>query len=962
MKRHAKSPVLDISIRGDQLEHDRIQLEHNLQHTDLSLHLSSHDDDTIEYARHNSAPSAFPDFISFDQRSRDNYDGDMHSQLHAWSYRTGDDEDGISPYGGETVSTAAHHASALTLSAGLGGRAGRREISLSGAEYDPDRPLHDMMAAVDPKLSMFDMDPSRSRYEVSCIDVSPIPSSNTPGQLDRVLQSGHAPPGSRSRSVRIRSPHSSATSSSSSDSDSPRPRLAEALQRVSFSPKRHRSPQPQHHPNHRHAQVPPSPLTRAIDNSNLPTPRPSRRSTTGISPPTPASQFSKAARGLTRELAEGQQHDRNPFSDIANRVEAGDATRRSAHSKSRVYLPDVTGLTSAVESPAKAGGEYNAYPADDRPRDSEARLLSTLSAVQAKLHQLEEENSISRRRVRELELELDVCKREVVKERTKILERDEASMHQRELDHARAKGKGKARALDREDVDDEEIGDRYREAVEEKKALESLILTLRSHLTRLTSELSSHQELLTELRKLRERDNRTLREKSAEVDRLRQEVERLAGEVEVLRGVVEEGLRERRAVREDAVDPSEVQSAGDVAMSADLEESSSEEEFPPEEEEEDEEDEEPLDDRSSIEEDDDSEAEPFDPASIIGSSRENGAVPDRTMRTDHATRGSSLNPATTSGRFIGDDEIARIAADVEERRSDLSSGSGSYRSRDRVRAPTPLRQQQARAQTPPLRQQQQQQQQNRRATVEDVSDAGSEPPRVPTPTARAGPSQPRRPGPSSSQPARPARPTPSRARHHQPDPETPFPQIRGAHLERLFFSAPEHNARTCTVCCRRRGPEAPVQAPASWAPSRMERDFRARMREVEESEDEGFVEGEEDGAAQRAREQKRAGKRREPDDDNYEAMARKAGLPPQTVVARVIRELEDDFTHYKSVYVELADQYKEMDAVSDVPKRNMLAKHLREVVDILEQKGDQIASLYDCLTFKDKPVAAYRHR
>ena len=38
------------------------------------------------------------------------------------------------------------------------------------------------------------------------------------------------------------------------------------------------------------------------------------------------------------------------------------------------------------------------------------------------------------------------------------------------------------------------------------------------------------------------------------------------------------------------------------------------------------------------------------------------------------------------------------------------------------------------------------------------------------------------------------------------------------------------------------------------------------------------------------------------------------------------------------MYVELADQYKEMDAFSDVPRRNMLAKHLREVVDIFEQK------------------------
>ena len=39
-----------------------------------------------------------------------------------------------------------------------------------------------------------------------------------------------------------------------------------------------------------------------------------------------------------------------------------------------------------------------------------------------------------------------------------------------------------------------------------------------------------------------------------------------------------------------------------------------------------------------------------------------------------------------------------------------------------------------------------------------------------------------------------------------------------------------------------------------------------------------------------------------------------------------------------SVYVELADQYKVMDAVSDVPRRNLLARHLREVVDILELK------------------------
>ena len=39
-----------------------------------------------------------------------------------------------------------------------------------------------------------------------------------------------------------------------------------------------------------------------------------------------------------------------------------------------------------------------------------------------------------------------------------------------------------------------------------------------------------------------------------------------------------------------------------------------------------------------------------------------------------------------------------------------------------------------------------------------------------------------------------------------------------------------------------------------------------------------------------------------------------------------------------SIYVELAEQYRVMDAVSDVSKRNILAQHLKEVVDVLEQK------------------------
>jgi hypothetical protein len=178
----SSSPLRAGPIRGDELEHDRIQLEHNLQHnTDLSLHLSSQPADSehnyessVEYPRHNSGPEPFAvnAFASFDG---DNFVGDMdsHSHLHAWSYRTADDDnEGVNPYGAESMSTAAHHASALTLSAGLRGHpggGGRREVSLSGAEYDPDRPLGDMIAGVDSRFSMLDVDPSKSRYQASVV-------------------------------------------------------------------------------------------------------------------------------------------------------------------------------------------------------------------------------------------------------------------------------------------------------------------------------------------------------------------------------------------------------------------------------------------------------------------------------------------------------------------------------------------------------------------------------------------------------------------------------------------------------------------------------------------------------------------------------------------------------------------------------------------------------------------------
>ncbi|KAF8895141.1 hypothetical protein BD779DRAFT_1797040 [Infundibulicybe gibba] len=1036
MKRHTRGGI----IRGDELEQHRIQLEHNLQHTDLSLHLSSsssedgqnhyNNNDSIEYPRHNSGPSNFPDFPSFD-RSVDHFGGDSHSQLHAWSFGVGDEEEGINPYGGETMSTAAHHVSALTLSAGLGGGRGvRRDISISGAEYDPDRPLDAMISGVGSRFSVFDTEPSRSKYPgVGSITYDPLVIDvEDTAELDRVLESGLAPPPTaHARSVRLQSPHSSSSSASDSGSDQPnnpsvRPKLSDSLRRVSFSPKRPRtSPRsysnnlPQSNANPRPTQPPPSPLARGGDA----TPRTStlRRSNifpsyksphpeVQVQPPTPSSAgsgFTRMARGLVHELeveAEQEHGMANPFEGSKNSaptpapaavstvrnptprkssIKAGRPFGSQQTPKGKVYLPDVTGLTSAAESPAKLGTDYYVYRADNSPRESEARLISTLTAVQTKLQELEEENSISRRRVRELEMELEVCKREVVRERTRVLEREEAiGRSQRSLrdlsmrEDGVKRTKGKARARDVSVMvapDNADLGERYREAVEEKKALEALIGTLRSHLTRLTSELSSHQQLLLELRNLRESDVRSLKEKSGEVDKLREQVERLAGEVEVLRGVVEEGLKERRAVREVSGE-AEIEvhnSRADLGMSrdddadedgdnnldfhvVDVSGQRSEAHEEPDTEEDDDDD-----------EDNSEDAEPFDPQSIHGSSRAN-INPDRTMKTNATIGSSCLLSTPGTGAFLNTEELERISAEVEERRSNLSmSGMSSIsQSRSRARAsPTP-----SRSPSPTITQR------LRPAidvsTAMDTSRTAQRPasPAVLSPRPRF--SQLRAPSPlvrPSASTSRPPAPTPAhqtrRAKQDAATPETPFPQIRGEHLERLFFSAPEHNAKTCTVCHRRPHFQ---DHDASWVPDRFKSKQKEDVSEAPEQdvsdEDEGFAEGSEEVEPEQ-RHGRDKGKQREHVTfaTQLKEDAGKQGLPPQTVVARVIRELEDDFTHYKGIYVELADQYKEMDAASNVRKRNLLAQHLREVVDILEQKGDQIASLYDLLSFKDKPVS-----
>ena len=156
--------VLDMSIVGDEEEEARIRLESNLQ--DLSIQLSGtnpsytsdhegghahksmvkaagaglgdNNDDTssdVEYPRHDPRPHESSIFQGYNSPLHVDNDYDPNY----YSYRTTDDDD-MHHFAADTMSTAAHHTSALSLNAGLTARGGRRAFDNS-SDWTP-RPKH----------------------------------------------------------------------------------------------------------------------------------------------------------------------------------------------------------------------------------------------------------------------------------------------------------------------------------------------------------------------------------------------------------------------------------------------------------------------------------------------------------------------------------------------------------------------------------------------------------------------------------------------------------------------------------------------------------------------------------------------------------------------------------------------------------------------------------------------------
>ena len=88
-----------------------------------------------------------------------------------------------------------------------------------------------------------------------------------------------------------------------------------------------------------------------------------------------------------------------------------------------------------------------------------------MNLLQKKIAHLDGENHTSRKRMKELERELDVCRQDVEAQRRLVMLREEILVTQHRAGAATSNSKGKARSVE----DTKEEQKRYKQAVEEKK-------------------------------------------------------------------------------------------------------------------------------------------------------------------------------------------------------------------------------------------------------------------------------------------------------------------------------------------------------------------------------------------------------------------------------------------------------------------------------------------------------------
>jgi len=128
---------------GEQ-ERNRIALEDAISHglPDFSIQPSEDADYSVEYPRHGGAHSPLP-FNPYSSFNGPEVADDLYSNPDQHRHRSFVSHHDDSLVGGESMSTAAHHASALTPRAGL--RYNLPSPTLGDGEYDPERPVQDLL-------------------------------------------------------------------------------------------------------------------------------------------------------------------------------------------------------------------------------------------------------------------------------------------------------------------------------------------------------------------------------------------------------------------------------------------------------------------------------------------------------------------------------------------------------------------------------------------------------------------------------------------------------------------------------------------------------------------------------------------------------------------------------------------------------------------------------------------------
>jgi hypothetical protein len=95
------------------------------------------------------------------------------------------------------------------------------------------------------------------------------------------------------------------------------------------------------------------------------------------------------ANGLAKEierekeqLKQSMSTKRPESSRSAPKNQLASDKRPPVKDRSKLQLPDVTGITNAIESPARATAEYYAYRTEGRLRETESKLAEAFMYLQ----------------------------------------------------------------------------------------------------------------------------------------------------------------------------------------------------------------------------------------------------------------------------------------------------------------------------------------------------------------------------------------------------------------------------------------------------------------------------------------------------------------------------------------------------------------------------------------------------